>query len=101
MRSTHTYAILEISRSAYEEIRTKLEQAGYQDQFHDDNSYSLPVIDMHGIAVAPEQLPTDTNVQFVNFSSLAILNDTMINTLGKLGLECVERDGEILLRQKG
>lgn len=49
MTHTHTYAILEISRVAYEEIREKLEKAGYSDQFHDD------VIDMHGIAVKIEE----------------------------------------------
>lgn len=33
---THTYAILEISKSAFEEIRDKLNEAGYSDQFHQD-----------------------------------------------------------------
>lgn len=45
MRTTHTYAILEVSAAAYEEIRALLEAAGYQHAFHDD------VIDMHGIAL--------------------------------------------------
>lgn len=45
MKTTHTYAILEISAGAYAEIRALLDAAGYQHAFHDD------VVDMHGIAV--------------------------------------------------
>lgn len=48
-RATHTYAILELSKAAVDEIRSKLEAAGYQHAFHDD------VIDMHGIAVQAEE----------------------------------------------
>jgi len=47
---TYTYVILELSQTAYEEIRTKLEAAGYQQAFH--KSDGQDVIDMHGIAVA-------------------------------------------------
>jgi len=51
---THTYAILEISMKAYQEIKEKLEAAGYADQFHDRaEDLENPIIDMHGIAVAP------------------------------------------------
>lgn len=42
---TYTYAILEISDAAYQEIKQKLTDAGYEHAFHED------VIDMHGIAV--------------------------------------------------
>jgi len=45
MRSTHTYAILEVSNAAYTEVRKLLSDAGYDHAFHDD------VIDMHGIAI--------------------------------------------------
>jgi hypothetical protein len=51
-RMTHTYAILEISRAAYDEIRAKLEAASYQHTFI--QKQSREVIDMHGIAVAIE-----------------------------------------------
>ncbi len=47
MRSTHTYAVLEISRQAYAEIRAKLEAADYGHAFNGDT------IDMHGIALEP------------------------------------------------
>jgi hypothetical protein len=44
---THTYAVLEISSAAYEEIKEKLKAAGYQHAFQSSGE-----IDMHGIAVA-------------------------------------------------
>jgi hypothetical protein len=49
--STHTYAVMEISQSAFDEIKQKLEAAGYQHAIHDDDDKLL--IDMHGIAVSP------------------------------------------------
>lgn len=53
-RSTHTYVLLELSESAYEEIRQKLEAAGYQHAFHSNpDAPASPRIDMHGIAVVP------------------------------------------------
>lgn len=52
---THTYALLEISPAAYEEIKTKLEAAGYADQFHDQDDGKV-AIDMHGIAVIEETI---------------------------------------------
>ncbi len=55
IRSTHTYAILEVSRAAYTEIKEKLEGAGYSDQFHDDGDRDGVVIDMHGIALKIEE----------------------------------------------
>lgn len=54
MTCTHTYAILKVSHATYEEIRAKLEAAGYQDQFHDDRDGDGIVIDMHGIALADQ-----------------------------------------------
>lgn len=47
---THTYATLEISKPAYEEIRSKLKEAGYEHAFHDDG-----LIDMHGIGIAVQE----------------------------------------------
>jgi hypothetical protein len=46
LTSTHTYAELELSQSAYDEIARKLREAGYDHSFMDDG-----VIDMHGIGV--------------------------------------------------
>lgn len=45
-RQTHTFAELELSQPAYDEIRAKLEAAGYQHAFLDGGA-----IDMHGIGV--------------------------------------------------
>ena len=53
--STHSYALLAISESAYLEIKAKLEAAGYADQFHNNpDAPASPRIDMHGIAIVPE-----------------------------------------------
>ncbi len=49
-RSTHTYAVLEISTPAFEDIRLKLARAGYEHAFKQDEGRL--VIDMQGIAVA-------------------------------------------------
>lgn len=48
--STYTYALLEVSAAAYEEISGKLEAAGYDQAFHE--SADGVVIDMHGIALS-------------------------------------------------
>ena len=43
---THTFTILKISQPAYDEIKLKLKDAGYEHTFLEDG-----VIDMHGIAI--------------------------------------------------
>lgn len=50
---TYTYAILEVSRACFEEIKRKLREAGYENQFHEDGA----VIDMHGIALKGLEWP--------------------------------------------
>jgi len=45
VRQTHTYALLELSKTAYDEIAAKLRAAGYDHAFIDG------AIDMHGLAV--------------------------------------------------
>lgn len=45
IRQTHTYAELEVSAAAYDEIAGKLRAAGYDHAFHDGT------IDMHGIGL--------------------------------------------------
>lgn len=47
---THTFAILPISQTAYEEIKSKLIEAGYQHAILEEAGQE--VIDMHGIACA-------------------------------------------------
>lgn len=49
MRTTHTHVLLEVSHALFEEVRAKLEAAGYQHAF--DTVDGRPVIDMHGIAL--------------------------------------------------
>lgn len=50
MRSTYTYAVMDISPSAYQEIRAKLEAAGYGHALH-RSADGAEVLDMHGIAL--------------------------------------------------
>jgi len=49
-RQTHTFAVLELSPAAFNEIKTKLEAAGYEHAFIKEQGEPL-VIDMHGIGV--------------------------------------------------
>jgi len=48
-RSTYTYAVLEVSDAAYQEIAKKLRDAGYHGSFQKDGGKEC--IDMHGIAL--------------------------------------------------
>lgn len=61
-RSTHTYATLEISASAYDEIAEKLRAAGYE------HAFDLPegAIDMQGVGVlrGDDVAPLDERAQF-------------------------------------
>lgn len=49
--STHTYALLEVSPEAFEEVSHKLEAAGYDHAFH-RGGVDGDLIDMHGIALS-------------------------------------------------
>jgi len=49
-----SYAVVEISPKAFEEIRSKLEEAGYEDQFETDARGRAILIDMNGIALQAE-----------------------------------------------
>lgn len=51
---THTYVVMELSKAAYDEIKQKLEAAGYDHAIHIEAGTALPIIDMHGIAVRQE-----------------------------------------------
>lgn len=51
-RQTHTYAELELSQAAYDEIAGKLRAAGYDHAFMTgEDANGPPAIDMHGIGV--------------------------------------------------
>ena len=55
MTHTFTYALLALSEASYEEIRAKMEAAGYADQFtRNPECPASPRIVMQGIAVVPE-----------------------------------------------
>jgi hypothetical protein len=51
MRTTHTYAILEVSPETYAEVRAKLVAGGYDHALHTDPDDGEK-IDMSGIALA-------------------------------------------------
>jgi len=51
---TYTYALMDVSESTYNEIKKKLEDAGYQHALHDDRDGDGVVLDMHGIALRLE-----------------------------------------------
>lgn len=64
MQSTHTYAILDVSTAAYDEIREKLKIAGYEHAFHRQGTGKArqedrEVIDMHGIGLRQETAQRD------------------------------------------
>jgi len=54
---THTYTIMKITRSAYDQIRTKLALAGYGHAIHDHGVEE--VCDLSGIAVQAKGPPED------------------------------------------
>ncbi len=53
---SHTYVLCEVSRAAYDEIAAKLRAAGY------DHAFDGECIDMHGIALVPEPMPTSVEL---------------------------------------
>jgi hypothetical protein len=62
---SYTYALLEVSAAAYDEIEAKLREAGHHQAFHQDHEVGV-VIDMHGVALSrgPDR-PTAAVVRFV------------------------------------
>lgn len=67
MRTTHTYAQLEISRAAYDEIATKLREAGYDHCFIGEDG----MIAMQGIAVIPAAPPRETSLEGIRAVGVA------------------------------
>lgn len=53
---TYAYALLDVSPACYQEIKAKLQAAGYGHVFHQDRDGDRvsTVIDMHGIALREE-----------------------------------------------
>lgn len=51
LRTTHTFALLDVSSATFQEIRAKLEAADYDHAF--DTHDGRPLIDMQGIALQP------------------------------------------------
>lgn len=53
MKTTRTYALLEVSQELYDEVKAKFEEAGYESHIDHKRGY----IDMQGIALVPEGHP--------------------------------------------
>lgn len=56
---THSYALVNVSASAYDEVKAILEQAGYQHAIDQQQN----VIDMHGLALRldPAKAPANAD----------------------------------------
>lgn len=61
LRTTRTYAVMEVSAAAFAEIRQKLIDAGYQQALHQDGEYAL-VLDMHGVVLANGDRASDPDL---------------------------------------
>lgn len=50
---TYSYVIMGVSESAYNEVKAKLKDAGYEHAIHEEDGKT--VLDMHGIALGLEE----------------------------------------------
>jgi hypothetical protein len=76
-RTTHTYALLEVSAAAYDEVASKLRACGYGSSINDEGE-----IDMHGIALVRSQPETSMDTAKANetvpsTSAERVVNNTM------------------------
>lgn len=62
LRTTHSFAIMEVSQSAYDEIKAKLEEAGYDHAVWEEGDDGT-LLAMNGIALALER-PKPTEVTY-------------------------------------
>lgn len=86
---TYTYAVLEVSSSAFDEIHAKLEAAGYAHAFHEDKEHGV-VIDMHGIGLAKSPPASDPIPGIIGdiaaelgFDPAGPINDDQLVALGR------------------
>jgi len=54
---TYTYVLMDVSESTYQEIKQKLEAAGYDHALHASDDSREVVLDMHGIALRLDSKP--------------------------------------------
>jgi hypothetical protein len=85
---THTVAELELSHAAYDEIKIRLEQAGYRHVFGEDG-----MIDMTGIGVTRFSAARGLKIQLNQPSRTRIGDDPHDRTVGQLEQELA--DGEV------
>lgn len=85
IRQTHTYAELEVSAAAYDEIAAKLKAAGYDHAFmsgEDVNGHAT--IDMHGIGIT--RMPLDPKEEALGLDGSSVLQDDLRDMCRALGL---------------
>ena len=89
MRSTHTYAILEVSPAAHAEIKAKLLAADYGHAIAGDT------IDMHGIALEPEEnIDSVSDEAPFDFMACATKTADSAERSASAGFVNVKRDGD-------
>lgn len=80
MRSTHTYVIAEVSRSAFDEVHGLMKKAAYDHAIHEDRDHGT-VIDMHGIALAAKPAASDVDPELLAVAAQAnALGYTLVPT---------------------
>jgi len=85
MRMTHTYATMAVSPEVYNEVKMKLEAAGYQDQIHEQRGPGeQPLLDMHGIALEHEGACTTRGDQDAAVAMLLGLEDDLCLEHGEI-----------------
>lgn len=56
--TTHTYALMMVTKATYDEVRGLLQRAGYGHAIHEpENEHQGPALDMHGLALTPSPAP--------------------------------------------
>ena len=67
LRSTHTYALMEVSRDTFNEIRDKLLAVDYRHAIHEPEDENQSVrLDMHGIALVTTQSTSEHEIRIGN-----------------------------------
>lgn len=73
---THTFAELELSPAAYDEIRQKLQAAGYDHAFMEDGA-----LDMHGIGVTREKVGSSSPNDLPRYQCIKIVQALEIDSV--------------------
>jgi hypothetical protein len=96
LTQTHTYALLEISQAAYDEIAAKLREASYDHAFLDGGA-----IDMHGLAVTRAAAePENELLVFLAIHAAKYADDNALNGLHPTHYDLMEKHGARMVSWK-